>query len=222
MIVTLSSLSAIPVLRILFKWGYKWNFSTSAMLWKPSLTCEYNNHLCTAKEIITSDSLLNIACVYCFNYSILCVMMKSHFKCAECTHWDHSCVSVMWKLLNHVHNKLESKILQTEEEQARLFAKLSWLRKTLCQTQNCAKQKTLCLLKKMNNDNDGDEESPQPETLSQLFDNMSNDFWQFNLVTFPSQSAEVFLCNHWGFLWVLMCFQRCCTPFTWWDSGLFH
>ena len=92
----------------------------------------------------------------------------------------------MWKSLNRVRNKLKSKILQTEEEQARLFTKLSWLRKTLRQTQDCAKQKTLCLLKKMTNDNDGDEETPQPETLFQLFDNMSNNFWQFNLVAFPS------------------------------------
>jgi len=65
------------------------------------------------------------------------------------------------------------KILQAEEEQARLlkeqfclFAKLSQLRKTLRQTQDCAKQKTLCLLKKMSNDNNDDEETPQSETLS--------------------------------------------------------
>ncbi len=166
MIVTLSSLSVIPVLRILFKWGYKWNLSTSAMPWKPSLTREYNNRLHTAKEITVADSSLNIACVYCFNYSILCVMMKSHFKCAECTHWGHSCVSVMWESLDCVRNKLKSEILQTEEEQACLFAKLSWLRKMLCQTQDCAKQKTLCLLKKMSNDNDDDEKTPQSEILS--------------------------------------------------------
>ncbi len=88
-----------------------------------------------------------------------------------------------------------SEILQTEEEQACLFAKLSWLCKMLHQTQDRAKQKTLCLLKKMNNDNDDDEETPQPETLFQLFDNMSNNFWQSNLVAFLSQSAEVFLHN---------------------------
>ncbi len=222
MVVTLSSLLMIPVLRILFKQGYKWNFSTSAMLQKPSLTCEYNNCLCAVKEIITSGSSLNIVCVYCFNHSILCVMMKSHFKCAECTHQGHSCVGVTWESLNCVCNKLKSKILQTEEEQAHLFTKLSWLHKTLCQTQDCAKQKTLCLLKKMNNDNNDDEKTPQSETLFQLFDNMSNNFWQFNLVASSSQSAEVFLCNHWGFLWVFMCFQRCCTSFTWWDSELFH
>jgi len=46
----------------------------------------------------------------------------------------------------------------------------------LRQTQDCAKQKTLCLLKKMSNDNDDDEKTPQPETLSQLFDNMLNNF----------------------------------------------
>jgi len=176
MVVTLSSLSVISVLRILFKWGYKWNLSTSAMPQKPSLICEYNNHLCTAKEITVSDSSLNIACVYCFNHSILCVIMKSHFKCAECTHQDHSCVSVMWESLNCVCNKLKSKILQIEEEQAHLFAKLSWLHKMLCQTQDRAKQKTLCLLKKMSNDNDDDEKTPQSEILSQLFNNMSNNF----------------------------------------------
>ncbi len=195
MVITLSSLFMIPVLRILFKQEYKWNFSTSAMLWKPSLTREYDNCLHTAKEITTSDSLSDIVCVYCFNHSILCVMMKPHFKCAECTHQGHSCVSVMWESLNCVCNKLKSEILQTEEEQAHLFAKLSQLHKTLCQTQDYAKQKTLCLLKKMNNDNDDDEKTPQSETLFQLFDNMSNDFWQFNLVTFSSQSAEVFSCN---------------------------
>jgi len=148
--------------------------------------------------------------------------MKSHFKCTECTHQGHSCVSVMWESLDRVHNKLKSEILQTEEEQARLFAKLSWLRKTLCQTQDRAKQKTLCLLKKMNNNNDGDEETPQPETLFQLFDNMSNDFWQSNPVASPPQSVEVFLRNPWGFLWVLMCFQRCYTPFIWRGSGFFR
>ncbi len=200
MIVTLSSLSVISVLRILLKWGYKWNLSTSAMSQKPSLTCEYDNCLHTVKEITVSDSFLNIVCVYCFNHSILCVMMKSHFKCTECTCQGHSCVSVTWKSLDCVHNTLKSKILQTEKEQACLFTKLSWLCKTLCQTQDCAKQKTLCLLKKISNDNDDDEKISQSEILFQLFDNMSNDFWQFNLVTFPSQSAEVFLCNCWGFL----------------------
>ena len=222
MIITLSLLFVISVLRILFKQGYKWNLSTSAMSQKSSLTCEYDNCLHTAKKITVSDSSSNIVCVYCFNHFILCVMMKPHSKCAECTHQDHSCVGVMWESLNRVHNKLKSKILQTEKEQARLFAKLSWLHKMLRQTQDCAKQKTLCLLKKMSNDNDGDEKTPQLETLSQLFDNMSNNFWQFNLVASPSQSAEVFLRNHWDFLWVPMCFQRCCTPFIWWDSGFFR
>jgi len=150
---------------------------------KPSLTHEYNNHLRAAKEIAISGSSSDLVCVYCFNHSILCVMMKSHFKCAECTHQDHSCVSVTWELLNRVRDKLKSEILQAEEEQARLlkeqsrlFAKLSQLRKTLRQTQDRAKQKTLCLLKKMSNDNNDDEETPQPETLFLLFNNMSNDF----------------------------------------------
>jgi len=111
------------------------------------------------------------------------VMMKSHFKCAECTHQGHLCVGVTWESLDRVRNKLKSEILQAEEEQARLlkeqsrlFVKLAHLRKMLHQTQDHAKQKTLCLLKEMSNDNNGDEETPQPETLFQLFDNMSNNF----------------------------------------------
>jgi len=71
----------------------------------------------------------------------------------------------MWKSLNRIHDKLKSEILQTEKEQARLFTKLSQLHKTLRQTQDRAKQKTLCLLKKMNNNNNGDEKTPQPEIL---------------------------------------------------------
>jgi len=71
---------------------------------------------------------------------------------------------------------MKSEILQTEEEQARLFAKLSQLHKMLHQTQDHAKQKTLYLLKKISNDNDDDEKTPQSEILFQLFDNMSNDF----------------------------------------------
>ena len=109
--------------------------------------------------------------------------MKSHFKCAECTRQGRPCVGVTWESLNRVRDKLESEILQAEEgqarllkEQSRLFAKLARLRKTLRQTQDRAKQKTLCLLKEMSNDNDGDEKASQPETLFQLFDNMSNDF----------------------------------------------
>ncbi len=131
-------------------------------------------------------------------------------------------MSVMWESLNCVCNKLKSEILQTEEEQAHLFAKLSQLHKMLHQTQDHAKQKTLCLLKKMSNDNDDDEKTSQSETLFQLFDNMSNNFWQFNLVTSFFQSVEVFLCNHWDFLWVFMCFLRYCILFIWQDSELFH
>jgi hypothetical protein len=154
-----------------------------------------------------------------FQSLILCVMMKSHFKCAECTHQGHSCVSVMWESLNHVHNKLKSKILQTEEEQAHL-CKAFLITQMLCQTQDCAKQKTLCLLKKMSNDNDDDEKTPQPETLFQLLITCQTTFDSLILSPLPLKVLKC-SCNHWGFLWVLMCFQRCCTSFIWWDSGLF-
>jgi hypothetical protein len=158
------------------------------MSWKPSLTCEYDNFALWKRD----------HCSWQFFEHCLCLLFQSLYSLCDdevtfqmC--WVYSsrslCVSVMWESLNCVHTSW-SQILQTEEEQA-LFAKLSWLHKMLCQTQDCAKQKTLCLLKKMNNDNNGDENSSAWD-LVQLFDNMSNDFWQFNLVTSPSQSAEVF------------------------------
>ena len=46
----------------------------------------------------------------------------------------------------------------------------------LHQTQDCAKQKTLCLLKKIKDNNDDDEETPQPETFVQFFNIMLNNF----------------------------------------------
>ncbi len=71
----------------------------------------------------------------------------------------------MWELLNCVCNKLKLKILQTEKEQAHLFVKLSQLHKMLHQTQDHVKQKTLCLLKKMSNNDNDDEKTSQSETL---------------------------------------------------------
>lgn len=84
---------------------------------------------------------------------------------------------------------LNPRFLKQRKRQARLFAKLSRLRKTLRQTHDRAKQKTLCLLKEMGDDNDGDGANPQPETLSQLFDSMPEEFWQSNIVT-PPQNVE--------------------------------
>jgi hypothetical protein len=152
-------------------------------VWQLSLHCERDYHIW--------QSLEHCLCLL-FQSLYLCVMMKSHFKCAECTCQGILCVSVTWKSLNHVHNKLKSEILQTEEEQACLFTKLSWLHKTLCQTQDCAKQKTLCLLKKISNNNDGDEETPQPETLFQLLITCQTTF--DSLILLPS-SLKVLKCS---------------------------
>jgi hypothetical protein len=82
---------------------------------------------------------------------------------------------VMWESLNCVCNKLKSEILQTEKEQAHLFVKLSQLHKTLCQTQDCSKQKTLCLLKKMSYNNNDDEKTSVWD-LVLTFNNMLNNF----------------------------------------------
>jgi hypothetical protein len=161
----------------------------------------------------------DIACVYCSNHSILCVVMEPHSKCAECTRRGRPCVGVTWESLDRVRNKLESEILQTEEEQARLFAKLSWLRKTLRQTQDRAKQKTLCLLKEMGNDNDGDEETPQPETLSQLLITCQTTFGSL-ILSPPLSKCWSVLAQPLRFSMGSHVFSEVLYPFTWRDSGL--
>jgi len=58
----------------------------------------------------------------------------------------------------------------------KLNAKVLHLFKTLKQNESCTVIKVHCVASELSNDNDGDEKSSQPETLFQLFDNMSNDF----------------------------------------------
>ncbi len=156
---------------------------------KHSTSREHDNRLRAAKEILSYGNPSVIPCVYCHSHSVSCIVMDPHSKCAECTHRGRPCVGVTWESLDRVRDQLESEILETEEEQARLFAKLSRLRKTLRQTHDQAKQKTLCLLKEMGDDNDGDGANPQPETLSQLFDSMPADFWHPDAASSP-RTAE--------------------------------
>ena len=179
---------------------------------------EPDNHLCLAKEISSLGYPSVVSCQYCFNNQQLCVVMSDYKKCALCTHHECLCVSVSWDSLDKTHNKLKSNILKVKSEQFCLFieqseaatraaaewsriaaeqshvtAKLDRLRKTLRQTCGHAKEKTLCLLQELSNDEEA-VENPPAETLSQIFDAMPMEYWQSNPSS-PPQNIKASLCS---------------------------
>ncbi len=145
----------------------------------------FNNHLCVIKEINALSHFLVIFYHYCFFYVCSCIIMNNYKKCVKCTHCECLCVSVSWKTLNRVHDKLESDILQVKfkqfqllSEQTYVVAKLNCLYKTLWQINSHTKKKTLCLLQKLFNKKKV-VNNFFFETLSQLLNAMLSNFWQF-------------------------------------------
>ena len=173
----------------------------------------FNNHLCAAKEINVLNHSSVIFCHYCFFCYCLCIIMNNYKKCAECTHHECLCIDVSWETLNRVHNKFKSDILQMKSEQSWLLseqicvaAKLNCLCKMLQQINSCAKEKTLCLLQKLSDKKKVIDDSFS-ETLSQLLNVMSFNFWQ-SVSLFSSQNVKVFTHSSWDFSWAFKYFQR--------------
>ncbi len=100
-----------------------------------------------------SDSVL-IICLYCFSLSILCIKMKNHSKYAECVHYSHLCIDVLWESLNYIHNKLKFNLSVAEKELTQTFAKVAYLYKTLKYIKDKVAEKALCLACKLINNND--------------------------------------------------------------------
>ena len=199
---------------------------------------EPNNHLHLAKKISSLNYSSVVSCQYCFNNQQPCIVMSDYKKCVLCTHCEHLCVGVLWDSLDKTHNKLEFNILKVESEQSHLFikqseaaacaaaewsciaaeqshvtAKLDRLRKTLRQTCGHAKEKTLCLLQELSNDEEA-VENPPAETLSQIFDAMPMEYWQSNPSS-PPQNIKASLCSSWGFALVPKLIQRYHILSTW-------
>ena len=203
-------------------------YSHSAYCTMPkSVTSDcHSNCLCLSFEIKLQNFSSEFQCNHCFFNLISCIVMKDHKRCAECTHHDKSCVDLSWESLDHVCAKIQSDIEEMEQEQFHhltemncLTSKLACLWKIFWQTQDCAKQKTLCLTQKLTDDNDGTE-NEDSQTLSQFLNQMSNDLWQS--VSSSSQTAAASLCSSWGFVLVPKLTQRYCILFTWQDSELSH
>ena len=186
----------------------------------------HSNRLCLSAEIQLQGSPSKFQCNRCFANLVLCIVMKGHNRCVECTCHGKPCVGILWESLDHARAKIQSDIEAAEQEQSRhlaemnrLASKLARLRKTFQQTQDHAKQKTLCLAQELADDNDGTE-NDNPQMLSQFLDQMPIDAWQS--VSSPPQTAAASSHSSWGLLLVPKLTLRYCTPSTWQDSGLPH
>ena len=186
----------------------------------------HSNRLRLSAEIQSQGSPSEFQCNHCFTNLVPCIVMEGHNRCAECTHHGKPCVGILWESLDRARAKIQSDIEAAEQEQSRhlaemnrLASKLARLRKTFQQTQDRAKQKTLCLAQELADDNDGTEDD-DPQTLSQFLDQMSNDLWQS--VSSPPQTAAASSRSSWGFVLVPKLTQRYCILSTWQDSGLSH
>jgi hypothetical protein len=155
----------IPVLRILLKWGYKWNLSRQPCLESlfslMSMTITFalqkrSLYLAVSWTLSVFIVLITLSSAWWWSHisNVLSVLVKAVHVWVWCgNHWTASTISWSQKFFKLRKNKPAS-------------SQSFQLCKTLRQTQDRAKQKTLCLLKKMSNNNNGDEETPQPETLS--------------------------------------------------------
>ncbi len=129
-----------------------------------------HNCLCLYQFINKDNDSVLTVCLYCFSFSILCIKMKNHSKCAECVHCNCSCVSVLWESLNHIHNKLKFNLSVAEKELTQALAKVAHLYKTLKYMKDKVAEKTLCLACKLANDNDSvSEDKNDFNSLNLLF-----------------------------------------------------
>jgi len=176
------------------------------------------NHLWNTKEIQLLRSLFSFSCEYCYSLRLSCFIMKSHLKCNKCTQHDHSCVAVSWESLDRTHLQLWKEISTANAELSVLTFKIVRLQKTLDQANRCALQKADCLAVELDSDNDETEDENNPQTLSHFVNSMSSSFWDSISL---SQSVKALSHSSWGFVVVLMCFQRYCILFIWWGSGFF-
>jgi len=112
------------------------------------------NYLYLYQFINKNDDSVLTVCLHCFSLLILCIKMKNHFKCTEYVHCDCLCVNVLWKSLNHTHNKLKFNLSVIEKELTQTLARVACFHKTLKYIKNKVAKKTLYLACKFADDND--------------------------------------------------------------------
>ena len=87
----------------------------------------HSNHLHLSVKIQLQSSSFKFQCNHCFTNLILCIVMKDHNRCAECTHHDKSCVDILWELLDHACAKIQSDIEAAEQEQFHHLSEMNHL-----------------------------------------------------------------------------------------------
>ena len=178
-----------------------------------------NNHLCLYKTILKNENPVLLLYIHCFTYSLLCIKMKNHLKCAECVHHDHSCVDISWESLNHTQNQLKSDLSAVKKSLTQALVKVTRLCKTLKCMKNKIFKKVLYLACELTDNNDDvfDDESSSDFFH---FDSLSPDF--LKSIIFLPQTAAASLCSSWDLLLVFKLTLRYHILFTWQDSELFH
>ena len=134
-----------------------------------------NNHLCLYNTILKNGDSVLSSCIHCSTYSLLCIKMKNHPKCAECVHCDHSCVGVLWESLNYTQNQLKSDLSAVKKSLTQALVKVTRLCKTLKCTKDKVSEKALYLAHELTDNNDDvfDDESSSD---SFHFDSLPPDF----------------------------------------------
>ena len=191
------------------------------------------NHFLLFKIIQMKDYSSSTACDYCSSVSSLCIIMKGHPKCAECTHHGHSCVPISLESLNQIHNPLIAELEAAETEHLQIFKKQFWIAekqfcvltwiaclcRTLKQNKTHIISKTQCIVTELDEDINGVSEN---ENDSNSLNPFSSILWENLTSIFPPQTAVVSSHSSWGLFLVLKLILRYHILFTWQDSELSH
>ena len=191
------------------------------------------SHFSLFKIIQTKDYPSSTACDYCSSVSSLCIIMKNHLKCAECTHCGHPCVLISLKSLNQIHNCLIAELEAAEAEHLQISKKQFWiaekqfcvltqitcLHRTLKQNKICIISKIQCIVTELDEDiNDVFENKNDSNSLNFF----SSILWKNLTSTFSPQTAAAFSHSSWDLLLVFKLTLRYHILFTWQDSELSH
>ena len=121
-----------------------------------------NNCLHLYNTILKDGDPVLSLCIHCSTYSLLCIKMENHPKCAKCVHHGRPCVGVLWESLDHTQNQLKSDLSTAKESLTQALAKVTRLCKTLKRMKDKVSEKALCLACELtdNNDSVSGDESP--------------------------------------------------------------
>jgi len=104
-----------------------------------------------SKEIHTHGFAPEFACDRCFLSNKTCIVMESagRLRCSECVRIGRPCVSMSWESLDRTREEYTKKVDESEQELARVLARLMREKAILRQAEKRAKKKAGCLASEM-------------------------------------------------------------------------